>query len=128
MARNGVLMEGGKFGSSEYSLLPVKDGAGLRRLGELLGKALDRRHRRNVFGITTDLALKAACAQYLGYYPREAPCKSEIKLILREMERMHGDWKKGFEMMEMAFGDMALPILGVQSYARRHGILPAERH
>lgn len=152
MARQGVLKEGGRFGSTEFARPMARDPAMLhsgmmravpfirkrdepadgqleRNVGNVLANPLYQKPKEKPeFTHKTELALRAACAQCLGYYPTPAPCNAEIKLILKEMERMHGGWRKGFEIMGVGFGDMERTISEIARYARKKDLLPAERH
>lgn len=100
----------------------LSDGQLAQRVGTTLGRLAGSRHE---FSRKTECILRAACAQYLGYYPPHIPSKSEIKTILGEMGRMHGhSWEKGIGCMEHQFRGTENAIREIQRYAKANGILP----
>jgi len=122
MTRLEVLSGNSRSGSAEYYKPAVRDAAGLRRASKKFRGLLDEEKRP--FCAKTELILKAACAQYLGHYPTQTPSRSEIRAVLKEMDRMHRGWKAGFEVMEMCFGNMSATISEVERYAKKHGLAP----
>ena len=122
MTRMEVLSRNARSVSAEYYRPAVRDEKVLQKASAILSKLLKPRPKP-IFCKNTELILKAACAQYLGYYPTQIPSKSEIKTMLKEMARMHGrSWKNGFECMEHQFHGTEKAIREIQRYASRNDI------
>jgi len=122
MSRMEVLSRNARSVSAEYYRPAVRDEKVFRNASAILSKLLKPRPKPS-FCKNTQLILKAACAQYLGYYPTQTPSKSEIKTMLKEMARMHGhSWKGGIECMEHQFLGTEKAITEIQKYASRSGI------
>jgi len=123
MTRMEVLSRNARAFSEEYYKPAVRDEKVFQKASAVLSRLFRPMPRRHFCG-NTQLILKAACSQYLGYYPLHTPCKSEIKTILKEMARHGSCWESGIGCMERQFQGTEKAISEIRRYAKANGILP----
>ena len=126
MTRREVLSRNPRAGPEEYYRPAIRDEKALQNASAILRRILVPRPKPP-FCENTCFILKAACAEYLGYYPAETPCKSETKALLREMARHCGKWETEISCMERHFCGAEKAIREIRRYAEENGILPVSR-
>ncbi len=123
----GMLPGGGRNHARAAPFRPryehLEDGQVAQNVADILSRLLyPKKAERGEFSGKTQLILNATCAEYLGYYPTRALCKSEIKAILKEMARHGRSWENGISCMENCFHGTENAIREMRRYAKWHGI------